>query len=132
LLLDLEYLRRCTVSGICRDGDGSALHNICTTVLDLSYGRDVEKIECANHAVKGYRSKLEKLAKDFHAFRGHGGLTRTVIVKIAHGAVLCACYDNNLPVSLLSSWLFVIFLCFYHLNDGFSLFPLDYQFTTIS
>ena len=36
--------------------------------------------------VKGYRSKLEKLAKDFPAFRGRGGLTKSVIVKITHGA----------------------------------------------
>ena len=37
------------------DGDSSVLHNICTTVL--SYGRYVDKVECANHAVKRYRSK---------------------------------------------------------------------------
>ena len=36
--------------------DSSVLHNIRTTVL--SYGRYVDKVECANHAVKGYRSKL--------------------------------------------------------------------------
>jgi len=44
--------------------------------------------------VKGYRSKLEKLAKDFHAFRGCGGLTRTILVKIAHGACY-AVHTNN-------------------------------------
>ena len=66
------------------DGDSSVLHNIRTTVP--SYGRDVDKIECANHAVKGYRSKLEKLAKDFSAFRGRGGLTKSVILKITYGA----------------------------------------------
>ena len=63
------------------DGDSSVLHNIRTTVL--SYGREVNKVECVNHAVKGYRSKLEK---DFLAFHGRGGLTNSVIVKITHGA----------------------------------------------
>ena len=51
------------------DGDSLVLHNIRTTVL--SYGRHVDNVECANHAVKGYRSKLEKLAKDFLAFHRH-------------------------------------------------------------
>ena len=32
------------------------------------------------------RSKLEKLAKDFPAFCGRGGLTKSVIVKITRGA----------------------------------------------
>ena len=39
-----------------------------------------------NHAVKGYRSKLEKSVKDFPAFRGRGGLTKSVIVKMTQGA----------------------------------------------
>ena len=50
------------------DGDSSVLQNIHTRVL--SYGQDFHKVECANHAAKGYKSKLEKLAKDFPAFRG--------------------------------------------------------------
>ena len=37
------------------DGDSSVLHNIRNMVL--SYGRDVDKVECANYIVKGYRSK---------------------------------------------------------------------------
>ena len=55
------------------DGDSSVLYTIQTTV---QYdGRDVVKIECANHAVKCYRSRLEQLAKDFPSFHGRGGLT---------------------------------------------------------
>ena len=41
---------------VIRDGDSSVLHNIRTVIL--SYGRDIDKVECANHAAKGYRSKL--------------------------------------------------------------------------
>ena len=74
------------------DGDSSVLHNIRTTVL--SYGRYVDKVECVNHTVKGYRSKLEKLAKDFPAFHGCGGLTKSVTVKITHGAH-CAIWKHS-------------------------------------
>ena len=38
------------------DGDSSVFYTIQTTVP--SYGRDVAKIECANHAIKCYRSRL--------------------------------------------------------------------------
>ena len=50
------------------DGDSSVLHTIQTTVT--SYGRDVKKVECANHAVKCFRGRLEQLTKDFPSFRG--------------------------------------------------------------
>ena len=43
--------------------DSSVLYTIQRTVQ--TYGRDVVKIECANHAVKCYHSRLEQLAKDF-------------------------------------------------------------------
>ena len=43
------------------DGDSSVLATIRQAV---PYGIFVEKIECANHAVKSYRSRLEALAKD--------------------------------------------------------------------
>ena len=66
------------------DGDSSIFYTIQTTVP--TYGRDVVKIECANHAIKCYRSRLEQLAKDFPLFRGQGGLTKSIILKITHGA----------------------------------------------
>ena len=55
------------------DGDSSVLYTIQTTVQ--CYSRDVVKIECPNHTIKCYRSRLEQLAKDFPSFRGQGGLT---------------------------------------------------------
>ena len=51
------------------NGDSSVLHTVQTTV---PYGRDVKKVECANHAVKCYRGRLEQLAKDYPTFRGRG------------------------------------------------------------
>ena len=44
------------------DGDSSVHHAVCTGVP--SYGRLIQKPECANHAVKCYWSSLEKLAKE--------------------------------------------------------------------
>ena len=50
------------------------------------YGRDVVKIQCANHAVKCYHSKSKQLAIDILSFRGQSDLTKPPIIKITHGA----------------------------------------------
>ena len=65
------------------NGDSSVLYTIHTTVQP--YDREVEKIECANHAIKCYWTRLEQFAKEFPSFRGRGGLTKSVIMKITHG-----------------------------------------------
>ena len=51
---------------IC-DGDSSLLYSYYKKTVQ-SYGRDVVKIECANHVVKRYLSRLEQLAMDFPSF----------------------------------------------------------------
>ena len=63
----LRYIR------MIGDGDSSVYHAVRTGVP--SYGRLVQKLECANHAVKCYRSNLEKLAKENSQFKGRNGLT---------------------------------------------------------
>ena len=65
------------------DGDSSVL---ATVRQSVSYGIFVEKIECANHAVKCYRSRLEALAQDHPHFRGKGRLTKRVIQRLTVGA----------------------------------------------
>ena len=65
------------------DGDSSVMATIRQAI---SYGRFVEKIECANHAVKCYRSRLEALAKDHSQYRGKGGLTKRAIQRLTVGA----------------------------------------------
>ena len=65
------------------DGDSSVMATIRQAVL---YGAFVEKIECANHAVKCYRSRLEALAKDHPQYRGRGGLTKRAIQRLTVGA----------------------------------------------
>ena len=74
------------------DGDSSVLHTIQTTVL--TYGRHVTKVECENHCVKCYRSRLKQLAKDFLSFKGKGGLTKSLILKLTHGA-RCAIHKHS-------------------------------------
>ena len=68
---------------VISDGDSSVLHAIHTTV---SYGRHVSKLECANHYVKCYHSHLEQLVKYFPHFKGHGNLSKSIIINIAYGA----------------------------------------------
>ena len=45
------------------DGDSSLMSSIRESV---PYGMFVQKIECANHTCKAYRSRLEELAKAIH------------------------------------------------------------------
>ena len=45
-----------------RDGDSCVYHSVVTGVL--SYGRDIIKMECTNHAVKCYRNQLEALCNE--------------------------------------------------------------------
>ena len=65
------------------DGDSSLMANIQQYVI---YGPFVEKIECANHACKCYRNRLEELAKDHPEFRGRGRLTKKAIQRLTTGA----------------------------------------------
>ena len=65
------------------DGDSSVHYNIITSV---PYGRHVEKIECANHAVKAYHSRLANIVKDNPSFGGSGKLTKHIITKVTQAA----------------------------------------------
>ena len=66
------------------DGDSSVYHSVVTGVP--SYGRDITKVECANHAVKCYRNRLEALCIDKPQYRGKHGLSQAMIKCITHGA----------------------------------------------
>ena len=65
------------------DGDNSVHYNI---IASVPYGRHVEKIECANHAVKCYHSRLAIIIKDNPSFGGSGKLTKRIITKITQAA----------------------------------------------
>jgi hypothetical protein len=49
-------------------------------------GNTVTKIECANHAIKCYRHRLEKIIQDFPKYKGRGKLTKRAITRLAFGA----------------------------------------------
>ena len=56
------------------DGDGSMYHAVVTGVP--SYGYRVQKVECANHAIKCYQNRLEELCKSNPDCQGQFGLSR--------------------------------------------------------
>ena len=64
------------------DGDSSVYSSVC---IGVPYGRFVQKVECTNHAVKCYRSALEKLAKENTHFSGRKGLTAGKIRHLSKG-----------------------------------------------
>lgn len=74
------------------DGDSSVLANIQLNVL--GWGRHVTKIECANHSVKCYRNRLEKIVQDFPHYKGKGKLTQRAIKRLTNGA-RCAIKINS-------------------------------------
>ena len=65
------------------DGHSSVHYNI---IASVPYGRHVEKIECTNHAVKCYHSRLANIVKDNPSFGGSGKLTKHSITKITQAA----------------------------------------------
>ena len=73
----LQYVR------MISEGDNYVHHAVCAGVP--SYGHLVQKLECANHAVKCYRSSLEKLAKDNSQFKRRNGLTSSKMQQLAKG-----------------------------------------------
>ncbi|KAK3104196.1 hypothetical protein FSP39_025198 [Pinctada imbricata] len=69
------------------DGDSSVYGRIQEQVP--VWGRDVKKLECANHVCKCLRSNLEKLVEDKPHLKGKGRLTKNAIMRITRG-VRCA------------------------------------------
>ena len=65
------------------DGDSSVYHAV---VSNVSYGRYVQKVECANHAVKCYRNRLEALCKEHPQYCGRHGLSEAKMKRITYGA----------------------------------------------
>ncbi len=78
---DMHGLRYMRMTG---DGDSSVLSNIQASVP--GWGSKVMKVECANHVVKCYRSRLEKIVQDFPKYKGRGKLTQKAIKRLAMGA----------------------------------------------
>ena len=50
------------------------------------WGPMVTKIECANHAIKCYRNRLEAIVQDYPKYKGKGRLTQNAIKRLTAGA----------------------------------------------
>ena len=66
------------------DGD-SSVHSTLLQVVP-GWGRDIKKLECANHACKCYRSSLEKLVQAHPEYKGKGGLTQQLRKRLTSAA----------------------------------------------
>jgi hypothetical protein len=77
----LRYMR------MIADGDSSTFASIQNTVP--VWGKDVQKVECANHACKCFRSNLEKLVLEKPHLKGKNKLTKVIRVRLTT-AVRCA------------------------------------------
>lgn len=66
------------------DGDSSVYPTLIQNVP--GWGRYIEKLECANHACKCYRSGLEKLVEDKPSYKGRGGLTLKMRCRLTSAA----------------------------------------------
>ena len=67
-----------------RDGDSSVYPTLLETVP--LWGRDIKKLECANHACKCYRGSLEKLVAENPSYKGKGGLTSKMRKRLTSAA----------------------------------------------
>ena len=66
------------------DGDSSVYSTLITSVP--VWGRDIQKIECANHCCKCYRGALERLVQDNPSYKGAGKLTKKMRQKLVSAA----------------------------------------------
>ena len=74
-------------------GDGD-LSVYLSVTLNVSYGLGVHKVECANHAIKCFRSGLEKLAKENAGYSSKHGVTPARIQRICRG-MKCAIRQHS-------------------------------------
>ena len=66
------------------DGDSSVYYVVVSGVP--SYGIVIKKVECANHAMKCYRNRLEGVCNDKPAYHSKQGLSKSMMKRITHGA----------------------------------------------
>ena len=77
------------------DGDSSVYPML---VSGVSWGYAIRKLECANHAVKCYRTALENLVHDKPSYKGRGKLTEVMrkrLTKAARSAILLRSQETD-------------------------------------
>ena len=83
----IRYMR------VIGDGDSSVMSDIQQFVP--VWGNMVVKIECANHAIKCYRNRLEKILQDFPKYKGRGKLTKQAITRLTLIYSWCSCCHKD-------------------------------------
>ena len=79
------------------DGDSSVYP---TLISSIPWGYAIKKLECANHAVKCYRSALENLVHNNPAYKGKGKLTESMrkkLTKAARSAIIMRSQEEDRP-----------------------------------
>ena len=74
------------------DGDSSVHAQLIAGVSGWGYA--IQKQECANHAVKCFRSSLEKLVKDKPQYKGRGKLIEQMRKRLA-SSMRCAIINRS-------------------------------------
>ena len=83
------------------DGDSSVYP---TLISSVPWGYTIEKMECANHAVKCYRTALETLVQDKPHYRGKGKLTEAMrkrLTKAARCAIVMRSKESNKQAAIV-------------------------------
>ena len=84
---------------IC-DGDSSVYP---TLISNIPWGYAIKKLECANHAVKCYRSALENLVHNNPAYKSKGKLTESMrkkLTKAARSAITMRSQEQDRPTAI--------------------------------
>ena len=74
------------------DGDSSVHAQLISGISGWGYA--IQKQECSNHAVKCFRSSLEKLVKDKPQYKGRGKLTEQMRKRLA-SSIRCAIINRS-------------------------------------
>ena len=102
----LEGFRKCEEEHGIRyieligDGDSSVYP---TLISGIPWGYAIKKLECANHAVKCYRSALETLVHNNPAYKGKGKLTESMrkkLTKVARSAIIMRSKEQDRPMAI--------------------------------
>jgi Na+/citrate or Na+/malate symporter len=114
----LEGFKKAEVFGLrytelIGDGD-SSVHPTMVSQVPV-WGHAITKVECANHAVKCYRSALENLVKKKPHYKGKGNLTERMskrLTKAARCAKTMRSAEENRTIAVKSYKLIYITLRF--------------------
>ena len=82
------------------DGDSSVYPSL---ISNIPWGYAIKKLECANHAVKCYRSALENLVHNNPTYKGKGKLTESMrkrLTKVARSAIIMRSQEQDRSVAI--------------------------------